>query len=211
MRSKKCRNLNVCIWQDTRPVVVLSSHNSPGKTAEIRRKKKDGAVISIPCPSVIIDYNKYMGGIDHNDQLRQYYHVRQKCRKYYKYIFWFLFDVSLTNSFILSRFNSHLSSTIKNIKEFRIEVAKALIGTHSSRKRAGRRSITIPRKKFCHQHFPNKGDGKQHRCYFCSHFLHRRRETTWFCKDCETYLCHNGKEDDCFFLYHTQHGPDIVP
>ena len=87
VRSKKVRNLNVCIWQDTRPVVVLSSHNSPGKTAEVSRKKKDGAVISIPCPSVIIDYNKYMGGIDHNDQLRQYYHVRQKCRKYYKYIF----------------------------------------------------------------------------------------------------------------------------
>ena len=34
--------------------------------------------------------NKHMGGVDQNDQLRGYYHVRLKCRKYYKYIFWFL-------------------------------------------------------------------------------------------------------------------------
>ena len=28
-----------------------------------------------------------------NDELRGYYHVRLKCRKYYKYIFWFQFDL----------------------------------------------------------------------------------------------------------------------
>ena len=77
MQSGKCRNLSVCIWQDTRPVVVLSN-TDPGKTVDANRKKKDGSVISIPCPSAIADYNKDMGGIDHNDQLHQYYHVRLK-------------------------------------------------------------------------------------------------------------------------------------
>ena len=43
-----------------------------------------------------------MGGVDDNDQLRGYYHVRLKCRKLYKYIFWFLFDVAIVNSFIVS-------------------------------------------------------------------------------------------------------------
>ena len=55
---------------------VLSTNTDPGKTVDVNRKKKDGSVISIPCPSAIADYNKYMGGIDHNDQLCQYYHVR---------------------------------------------------------------------------------------------------------------------------------------
>ena len=127
MQSGKCRNLSLCIWQDTHPVVVLSTNTDPGKIVDVNRKKKDGSVISIPCPSAIADYNKYMGGIDHNDQLRQYYHVRLKCRKYYKYIFWFLFDVTLTNSYILSRYNPDLSSSIKHIKEFRMEIAKELI------------------------------------------------------------------------------------
>ena len=149
-----------------------STNSDPSKTVDVNRKKKDGSVISIPCPSAIADYNKYMGGIDHNDQLRQYYHVRIKCRKYYKYIFWFLFDITLTNSYILSRYNPDLSSSIKHLKDFRMELAKELIGTYNSRKRSGRPSVTIPRKTFCDQHFPNKGEGKQHRCYFCSHFLH---------------------------------------
>ena len=36
-----------------------------------------------------------MGGVDNNDQLRGYYHVRLKCRNFYKYIFWFLLEVAI--------------------------------------------------------------------------------------------------------------------
>ena len=45
-----------------------------------------------------------MGGVDRGDQLRQYYHVRVKSCKSYKYIFWFLFEVCILNSYILSRY-----------------------------------------------------------------------------------------------------------
>lgn len=44
-----------------------------------------------------------MGGVDRGDQLRQYYHLRLKSRKFYKYIFWFLVDVSITNTYILHK------------------------------------------------------------------------------------------------------------
>ena len=46
-------------------------------------------------------YNEYMGCVDEEDQLRGYYHVRMKCTKNYKYVFWFGFDVGVTNTFIL--------------------------------------------------------------------------------------------------------------
>ena len=58
------------------------------------RKKKDGSSIQVKYPQAIDLYNKNMGGVDTNDQFRGYYHVRLKCHKFYKYIFWFLFDVA---------------------------------------------------------------------------------------------------------------------
>ena len=49
----------------------------------VERKMKNGEKKTFPCPSIITTYNKYMGGVDENDQLRQYYHVRLKSQKYY--------------------------------------------------------------------------------------------------------------------------------
>ena len=67
-----------------------------------------------------------MGGVDCNDQLRGYYQVRLKCRKYYKYIFWCLFDVAITNMFLLCHDYSKLP--YNPTKEFQIDLAKDLIG-----------------------------------------------------------------------------------
>ena len=53
-------------------------------------------------------YNKFMGGVDCNDQLRQYYEVRMKGRKY-KYLWWFLFDVAVTNAYILCKNHTNLT------------------------------------------------------------------------------------------------------
>ena len=121
-----------------------------------------------------------MGGVDHNDQLRGYYHVRLKCRKYYKYIFWFLFDVAVINSYILAKHYTDLS--IKDVKAFRTELAKGLIGEYSSRKRSGRPTLN-PAKRFCaaHFHFPVRGSAKFHRCHFCHTYKHQRHETVWYC------------------------------
>ena len=154
------------------------------------------------CPQSVSLYNKYMGGVDHNDQLRGYYHVRLKCRKYYKYIFWFLFDVAVINSYILAKHYTDLS--IKDVKAFRTELAKGLIGEYSSRKRSGRPTLN-PAKRFCAAHFPMRGSEKVHRCHFCHTYNHQSHETVWYCKDCDWFLCHNGREDDCFLLYHTHH------
>ena len=50
----------------------------------MERKQKDGSKIRIPCPDVVVVYNKFMGGVD---LVRHYYHIRTKCAKNYKYIF----------------------------------------------------------------------------------------------------------------------------
>ena len=82
-----------------------------------------------------------MGGVDLGDQLRKYYSVRLKYRKNYKYFFWFIFDVCITNSFILSKFCNSTSQHTKEdsrLKTFRAHLAESLIGSYTSRQRAGR-------------------------------------------------------------------------
>ena len=145
------------------------------------------------------------GGVDHNDQLCGYYHVRLKCRKYYKYIFWFLFDLAITNSYILCRLHTDLQ--MDSLKSFRTVLAKELIDDYSSRKRPGRPSALPPSRRFCQSHFPMRGADKVHRCHYCHKYRNERHETIWFCTDCRLFLCHTGKPDDCFLLYHTQYGP----
>jgi hypothetical protein len=80
-------------------------------------------------------YNMYIGEVDRNDQMRKYYHVRLKSRQFYCYIFWFLFEVCMANSYILHQ--NYSGGAKLNLKEFRLEVARGLIGDYNSRKREG--------------------------------------------------------------------------
>ena len=111
MMARQDGNVSVCVWQDTWPVTFMSSGHNPAHMKSITRRKADGSVIDVDCPLSITDYSQFMGGVDRGDQYRKYYHVRVKSRKSYKYIFWFLFEICVLNSFILSRYSPCTTST----------------------------------------------------------------------------------------------------
>ena len=69
-------SLTAVVWQDKRPVHVLSTLSQPGNTETVSRRQRDGSVAEVSCPSAILTYTKYMGGVDLGDQLRKYYSVR---------------------------------------------------------------------------------------------------------------------------------------
>ena len=162
LQSSKHTNLVACVWQDTKPVSVISTNAQSVPLSSVYRKQQNGTKKEYSCPEAVLQYNKFMGGVDMNDQLREYYSVRTKTRKNYKYLFWFVFDVAVTNAFILSKETGY----VKTVKEFRSSLGEQLLEGYCSRKRKGRRP-TISSKKFCEAHFPKYGDGKQHRCYNC--------------------------------------------
>ena len=85
--KKQSNRLAVSLWQDNRPVTMISTNCDPTETTTVKRRQKDGTTSIVPCPTSVHLYNKYMGGVDHNDQLRGYYNIRLKGRKFYKYIF----------------------------------------------------------------------------------------------------------------------------
>ena len=77
-------NLVVTIWCDTKLVYVMSTNFSPSISTTVKHCAKDGSVADISCPDNVNLYNCFMGGVDVADQLRVYYHVKMKCRMFYK-------------------------------------------------------------------------------------------------------------------------------
>ena len=195
-------------WQYENLTVSLARHQGRSCCRQwshhkrVCYKERDGTQINVQAPLSVTLYNKYMGGVDHNDQLRGYYHVRLKCRKYYWYISWFMFEIVVTNLYILCKHHTDLG--IQDVKTFRVELAKLLIGDYCSRKRS---SCAVPQKtsKFCPAHFPVRGSDKNHRCHYCYLYRKERHETKWFCRDCGYFLRHNWTEEDRFYIYHNMY------
>ena len=193
------------MWLDNRVIHVLSTNGQPSEITTVPRKQKDGSTKQITCPASILSYNTYMGGVDHGDQLHGYYHVRLKNRKYYKYIFWFLFDVSITNSYVLFKEAHPQCSFGKHVINYRIELARRLIGDYNSRKRIYGCTTThsghFPLKKVCEE--GQETQRLRGKCYYCS-INKIRRDTQWYCNECQHFFCHTGKvETDCFYIYHS--------
>lgn len=87
----------------------------------------------MPTVPVVKSYNKSMGGVDLHDQLRGYYAIRTKSRKWWRYLFWFCVDLSIVNASILEK--KAVNHRSRTQLTFRVELAKALIGDFTSRGR----------------------------------------------------------------------------
>ena len=204
---RQCGNIVATAWKDNKVVNVASTLADPTEHTTVKRTQKDGSRIDVHCPICVALYNMYIGGVDHSDQLRGSYHVRLKCTKNYKYIFWFMFDVSITNALILHSFDVTCGAAMDH-KHFRLRLAEQLIGTYTSRKRSGRprKRPQRPSSSISTEHFPTRSTKR--RCVYCRNVRSqsRRRESTWICTACHDHpnLCLTGKDDgsDCFRLWH---------
>ena len=190
--------LTALLWRDNRVVTLLSTNSQPQNQSTVQRRERDGTRTNVPCPEAMDLYNRYMGGVDKNDQLRQYYHVRLKSRKVYKYIFWFLFEVCMANTYILHQ--NYSGGAKLTLKEFRLEVARGLVGDYNSRKRPGRSSQTptvLPIRHFPVKHLQGEKTVRV-RCGLCG------KQSQWWCQDCQLHLCHTGiPATDCFMKHHS--------
>ena len=127
------------IWQEKakwQPVRLLSSNCNPAAPlSSVSRKQKDGTSKGVPCPVVVQEYNKYMNGVDHSDQLRTVNSTARRLRKWWTYLFWFVIDLFISNALILmDESPNHIWQTRKGrpkprtVLEFRKALAVQLIG-----------------------------------------------------------------------------------
>ena len=140
-------------WQQNKsrkPVRVLSSVTNPtAPVTTVKRKQKDGSSKDISCPEPIKLHN--MNGVDRNDQMRMEYSTARSCRRWWTYIFWFLVDLSVSNSFILmneSPDHQQLDERGRNKRTmlfFRQQLAKQLMSGYRegrTRKRSVRPDVS---------------------------------------------------------------------
>ena len=207
-------NLLVTMWHDKRQVAVLSSNCQPNQTMVVKRRTKQPPYVKdISMPAPIRQYNTFMGGVDLNDQFQSYYPSGRTGMKWWRYIFWFLLDVSICNAMVLERLSSHADTGRKRraLLHFKLQLAKELIGGFSGRKRypgqkrkcsAVDNTIALPNLP---GHSEVKFSGRKRVCIQCANSGHktpsgRTPETTFGCGRCGVNLCRNS----CFLQYHTE-------
>ena len=110
-----------------------------------------------------------------------------------------LFGVSITNTLIIARGNPTLQAATKTVKKCHTTIAHELLDDYCSRKRRGIPPTVLTKRFKGSEHFPLLGDRKQHRCHYCS-LQGITKDTIWYCKECDMYLCHKGHDTECFLV-----------
>ncbi|XP_007548905.1 piggyBac transposable element-derived protein 4-like [Poecilia formosa] len=189
-------------WMDTREVSVCSTIHPAFSGETVQRRMKDEEkrwiVKEIPCPTPIMAYNKYMGGVDLSDQLIQYYSAQRKTYCWYKTVFMHLIDIASTNAYILHR---HLSTTKgeqpMSHKDFIVVIASQLCGVDMTGMPKNRATDHTPVPINAEQ----KANKARRQCRHCLQVDRLRKDTSWKCKRCDVPLC-LLLDRNCFEKWH---------
>lgn len=192
-------------WMDNKQVSFMSNYHDPSIFEKTTRKNKDGSKSSVNCPSVVVDYNAKMMGVDLFDQLRERYAIGRRSRKWWHRIFDYLIDMCIVNSFVMYKLSRKGNEKCDQLS-YRLVLAKQLIGGFTSRKKRGRAVLFMSNKRQVPEevrispqnpHFPVAGSYR--RCRFCSTKVKEKR-TRYTCEHCKVPLC----IENCFKSFHSK-------
>ena len=197
--------ITVYKWIDKKPVHFVSNYHEVSTTT-VQRRNRDGSKSTVPCPQIVEDYYKYMGGTDKHDMLRELYGVNRKNCKWWHRLFFGLLDMAIVNSFVL--FCDATQKKSISCFDFRREIALGLLSFAESRLDSGqskRRKVqySVPpsvRLTNVGIHKPLFYD-KRGRCEVCSKRGIQSRPGSK-CSHCGVFLCCNYSKN-CFNEYHT--------
>lgn len=204
------------IWRSKRDVRMISTIHSSIilESGNIDWKTK----LRIQKPQSIIEYNKYMKGVDRADQYLSYYSIIRRTKKWTKRAVMYLLNCALFNSYKVYK---ALNATKRlSYKQFLLNVAKYWIMTEISETDAsfeeprpstsqlqrhvlkkdppGRLSMDMKKHKAIKIVTGGKKKHPQRQCRVCS--AHKTKGlTSYMCQFCDVPL-HRG---ECFTKYHT--------
>lgn len=121
IKSKYLNNIMIGKWRDKRDVIFISTEF---KNQLVQVKNRRGVEREKPVP--IIQYNKFMGGIDLRDQLMSYYPVIRKTLRWYKKVAIHILHLYLHNAHSL--FNKYSGRKL-TLEQFRLAVLEKLLPT----------------------------------------------------------------------------------
>ena len=174
--------MSVYAWKDKRVVNLLSTADDPTAQTTVERKQHDGTKKVVPCPVVLRRYNNFMGGVDRADQMRTEYPTGRMSKRWWVYLFWFLFDVAVANAFILmkeSKAHQRVSQSGRPIPltmlDFRKRLTEQLVSHDEDQQDRGHGHVLVsgPTRRVC------QGCKK----------VRRRCETKTYCRRCHVVVC----------------------
>lgn len=187
---------------------MLSTMHNISATTVLKCPKGCHEKRPIPYPTIIDDYNQYMGGVDLTDQNLSYYSMtNKKTLKWWKKVFWRFIDICIINSWIIFRHNNP-QSPIKTQQVFRLKLIEELVqqlldlkaSTNCPPYLCSRVSVSTE-KRLIGKHFAYKNT-KQGRCRVCSQKKNGKKDTKTqnYCQKCGIFLCIG----QCFEDFHTK-------
>ncbi|CAM1329793.1 PGBD5 (predicted) [Pycnogonum litorale] len=190
-------------WRDKRDVLMLSTcHTNATTSVRVRRQEE-----LIQKPQVVVDYNLGKKGVDYSDQMISYYAFTRKSYKWWNKLFFRLLYCTLSNAYII--YNAKCTGKPMTYVKFLESIAKAWANESEDSMPGPSRTTVNDRLKarhFCSYIPPTEKKRQPTRiCKVCSEKSASegnrvRKETRFWCQDCEIPLCHIP----CFELFHTK-------
>lgn len=207
-------------WRDTKVVNLISNFvgTTPMQSVE-RFDKKLKKKIIIDCPSIVKQYNSYMGGVDFLDSMIGRNKIKIRSKKWYMRIYYHLLDLTITNAWILyKRVNFHRGIEKKHLltlADFRLKLGETLCKFGHISHKIGRpptelsRQISLKRKHHSCSPIPPKEarmDKLDHwPIWFDKRLQCKKPKCKGFtyikCSKCHVSLCCN-KQRNCFHEFH---------
>ncbi|RVE46171.1 hypothetical protein evm_009175 [Chilo suppressalis] len=116
-----CPDLSLMVWRHANLVSMISTYHP----LQIGARKKHNQTKNKPYkPSIVLDYNRYMGGVDRKDQFLSAQPMeRGRSRVWYKKVFRRLFNVAVFNCYVIY----HTKHTRLAHRQFRTILAEDLL------------------------------------------------------------------------------------
>ena len=185
-----CKKGPICAvkWRDNDDVKCLC--NVYGSVpAVVDRMMPDGVVRQVPCPKSMLQFGKFMQGVDRNDQLHSKFYsaaMSSRVKKWTVRVFLSLVDIALANAFILYKDTRTEFDSALTHSQFWIDVADAFIGIPKVAVRSG----SVPHRllKFAEGTVrPGSGAQCHRQCVVCA-LKGVRARTNYGCSTCRVPL-----------------------
>jgi len=219
-RTDANSGITITRWFDNKCVQLISNNVNPETTNKIKRwDRQSRSYVQIDCPTVVEEYNKYMGGVDLADMLISLYRTTIKTKRWYLKVLFHCVDIAKVNAWLVYRRHCDQSNVPKksqlSLLKFTMSIASALTTAHTSQIRpVGRPSRsstgeTPPARK---RKLPSAAPVDNVRYDKCDHWPEFREKKNKcrhcktgtgrvYCKKCNFCLCMSNARN-CFYEFH---------
>lgn len=188
-------NLLMIRYNDKKEIYFLSTIHQ-ATTGNSKKKARDGTLVKKP--TVVNEYNKYMGGIDRNDAMVGNYSSVRKSFKWTTKVAFHFIEEAVLNAFILV--GKVKESNKARFMQFKLDVIREMLDKEIA-KEANVFNLPLVGRHFLQLIPPTeKKQNPQKRCVVC-YSKKIRKESRYRCKNCSDKpgLC----PAPCFEEYHT--------